>query len=401
MSTLFEVVELAPRDPILGLNEQFVADQRPGKVNLGVGVYYDDQGRVPLLQCVHQAETRRIQAASAHSYLPIEGLATFNQATRSMVLGKDHEAVTSGRAFTVQSVGGTGALKIGADYLKQLLPNAKVAISTPSWENHRALFERAGFEVIDYPYYDPQTRGLDLDGMLAALKALPAGSIVVLHACCHNPTGVDPTQAQWQAIVQVIKSQGHVPFLDMAYQGFGDGLIEDAWAVRYVVDQGLDCFISTSFSKSFSLYGERIGALTVVTGDAEQAKRVLSQVKRVIRTNYSNPPTFGGAVVAEVLGSDDLFTLWASELEQMRGRIKQMRQALVDKLAGAAVGQSFDFVLQQKGMFSYSGLTAAQVDRLREEHGIYAVSSGRICVAALNSQNIDTVASAIASVLKG
>ena len=401
MSTLFEAVELAPRDPILGLNEQYVADERPTKVNLGVGVYYDDQGRVPLLECVHQVELSRVQAAGAHSYLPIEGLTTLNNAARALVLGKDSQANTSGRAFTVQAVGGTGALKIGADYLKQLLPRAQVAISKPSWENHRALFERAGFEVVEYAYYDPETHGLNLEGMIKAINALPDRSIVVLHACCHNPTGVDPTPEQWQQIAQAVKAKQHVPFLDIAYQGFGDGLQEDAAAVRLFVDMGLNCFISTSFSKSFSLYGERIGALTVVTDSAEQAKKVLSQVKRVIRTNYSNPPTFGGAVVAEVLNNDKLFALWDSELAQMRVRIKQMREQLVSKLKSAGVATNFDFVLAQKGMFSYSGLTAAQVDTLREQHGIYAVSSGRICVAALNSRNIDTVANAIASVLKG
>lgn len=401
MSTLFEAVELAPRDPILGLNEQYNADERPGKVNLGVGVYYDDQGRVPLLKCVHQAETDRVKAAGAHSYLPIEGLAALNKAARELVLGKNSQAHTSGRAFTVQAVGGTGALKIGADYLKQLLPNAKVAISTPSWENHRALFERAGFEVVEYAYYDPKTHGLNLDGMLASLNALPENSIVVLHACCHNPTGVDPTPEQWRQIAQTVKSKNHVPFLDMAYQGFGDGLTEDAAAVRMFVEMGLNCLISTSFSKSFSLYGERIGALTVVTGSADEAKRVLSQVKRVIRTNYSNPPTFGGAVVAEVLNSDKLFAMWESELAEMRSRIKDMREQLVAKLKTAGVSTNFDFVLAQKGMFSYSGLTAEQVDRLRDQHGIYAVSSGRICVAALNSRNIDVVANAIAAVLKG
>ncbi len=400
MSTLFESVELAPRDPILGLNEQYVADERPGKVNLGVGVYYDDQGRVPLLACVHQAELERVQAAGAHGYLPIDGLASLNKAARALLLGKDSQAHTSGRAFTVQSVGGTGALKIGADYLRQLLPNAKVAISNPSWENHRALFERAGFEVVEYAYYDEHTHGLNLQGMLDSINALPKRSIVVLHACCHNPTGVDPSAEQWQAIAQAIKTKEHVPFLDIAYQGFGDGLEEDASAVRLFVEMGLNCLISTSFSKSFSLYGERIGALTVVTDDANAAARVLSQVKRVIRTNYSNPPTFGAAVVAEVLNNDKLFALWESELAAMRARIKEMRQQLVSKLQSAGARGNFDFVLNQKGMFSYSGLSALEVDQLREKHGIYAVSSGRICVAALNSGNIDAVVQAIAAARK-
>lgn len=401
MSKLFQSVELAPRDPILGLTEQYNTDTRSHKVNLGVGVYYDDNGRVPLLRCVHKAEVDRVQAQLAHSYLPIEGLANLNSGARELVLGKDSEANQSGRCVTVQSLGGTGALKIGADYLRALLPEAKVAISRPSWENHRALFEKAGFEVVEYPYYDPSSHGLDLDGMLEYLKSMPAKSIVVLHACCHNPTGVDPTPEQWAEIAQVVQDKDLVPFMDIAYQGFGDGLQEDAAAVRLFVEKGLNCLISTSFSKSFSLYGERIGALTLVTDSAEQAKRVLSQVKRVIRTNYSNPPTFGGAIVAETLNTPELFGMWDEELGEMRQRIKAMRSQLVSKLAENGVETNFDFVLAQKGMFSYSGLTAAQVDKLREEHAIYAISSGRICVAALNSKNIDTVAKAVASVIKG
>ena len=401
MSNLFQSVELAPRDPILGLTEQYNADTRSHKVNLGVGVYYDDNGRVPLLRCVHKVEVDRVQAQLAHSYLPIEGLANLNRGARALVLGKDSEAHMSGRSVTVQSIGGTGALKIGADYLRALLPGAKVAISRPSWENHRALFEKAGFEVLEYPYYDPKTHGLDLDGMLGFLKSLPSKSVVVLHACCHNPTGVDPTAAQWAEIAEVIAQKDLVPFMDIAYQGFGDGLEPDAAAVRLFVEKGLNCLISTSFSKSFSLYGERIGALTLVTDSQEQAARVLSQVKRVIRTNYSNPPTFGGAIVAEALNSPELFAMWDQELGEMRQRIKLMRSELVRKLADNGVQMNFDFVMSQKGMFSYSGLTAAQVDRLREDHAIYAISSGRICVAALNSKNIDTVAKAIASVIKG
>ncbi len=401
MSNLFQSVELAPRDPILGLTEQYNADTRSHKVNLGVGVYYDDNGRVPLLRCVHKAEVDRVQAQLAHSYLPIEGLANLNRGARALVLGNESEAHTSGRSVTVQSIGGTGALKIGADYLRALLPDAKVAISRPSWENHRALFEKAGFEVVEYPYYDPKTHGLDLDGMLEYLKSLPAKSIVVLHACCHNPTGVDPTAGQWGEIADVIAQKDLVPFMDIAYQGFGDGLEPDAAAVRLFVEKGLNCLISTSFSKSFSLYGERIGALTLVTDNADQASRVLSQVKRVIRTNYSNPPTFGGAVVAEALNSPELFAMWDQELGEMRQRIKLMRSELVKKLADNGVDMNFDFVMAQKGMFSYSGLTASQVDKLREDHAIYAISSGRICVAALNSKNIDVVAKAIASVIKG
>ncbi len=401
MTSLFASVELAPRDPILGLNEQFNADTRPGKVNLGVGVYFDDQGRIPLLKAVRQAEVARIEAAAARGYLPIEGIPGYNKGAQTLLLGKDSALIAAGRALTAQTLGGTGALKIGADFLKQLLPASKVVISDPSWENHRALFERAGFIVDTYPYYDAKTHGLNFPGMLAALKALPAKTIVLLHACCHNPTGVDPTFEQWQQIAQVVKEQDLVPFLDIAYQGFGDGVEEDASVVRLFADLDQTMLISSSFSKSFSLYGERVGAFTLVTSSKDESARVLSQVKRVIRTNYSNPPTHGGTIVASILNSPELYTLWTTELTEMRNRIRSMRTQLVAKLKEHGVTQDFDFVLTQRGMFSYSGLTSAQVDRLREEHGIYAVGSGRICVAALNSGNIDYVAKAIAQVLAG
>ncbi|MGB6104394.1 MAG: amino acid aminotransferase [Pusillimonas sp.] len=399
MKSLFESVELAPRDPILGLIEQYNADTRADKVNLGVGVYYDDQGRIPLLDAVSQAEVARIQAHAARGYLPIEGIPGYNKGAQTLLLGEGSPLLANGRALTAQTLGGTGALKIGADFLKQLLPGAKVVISDPSWENHRALFERAGFKVETYPYYDAASHGLNFDGMLAALKALPEQTVVVLHACCHNPTGVDPTFEQWQKIVEVVKNQNLVPFLDIAYQGFGDGLEEDAAVVRLFAQHDLTMLISSSFSKSFSLYGERVGALTLVSSSKEESGRVLSQLKRVIRTNYSNPPTHGGTVVSTVLNTPELYTLWTIELAAMRERIRTMRIQLVEKLKSNGVTQDFDFVLAQRGMFSYSGLTAPQVDRLRDEHGVYAVSSGRICVAALNSRNIDYVAAAIAKVL--
>ncbi|WP_439811477.1 amino acid aminotransferase [Bordetella bronchiseptica] len=400
MSTLFASVELAPRDPILGLNEQYNADTRPGKVNLGVGVYYDDEGRIPLLQAVRKAEVARIEAAAARGYLPIEGIAGYNTGAQALLLGADSPLAAEGRVLTAQALGGTGALKIGADFLRQLLPQSKVLISDPSWENHRALFERAGFPVETYPYYDAATHGLNFDAMLAALQAAPEQTVVVLHACCHNPTGVDPTLQQWEQIAAVVKARNLVPFLDIAYQGFGEGLEQDAAVVRMFAALDLTMFISSSFSKSFSLYGERVGALTVVAGSKDEAARVLSQLKRVIRTNYSNPPTHGGTVVSTVLNTPELFALWEKELAGMRDRIRLMRKELVEKIKAQGVAQDFSFVLAQRGMFSYSGLTAAQVDRLREEHGIYAVSSGRICVAALNSRNIDAVAAGIAAVLK-
>lgn len=400
MTSLFESVELAPRDPILGLNEQYNADARTGKVNLGVGVYYDDEGRIPLLESVSKAEVARIEAHAARGYLPMEGIAGYNKGAQTLLFGEGSSLIASGRVLTAQALGGTGALKIGADFLKGLLPDTKVVISNPSWENHRALFERAGFPVETYAYYDAATHGLDFAGMLASLQALPAQTIVVLHACCHNPTGVDPTFEQWQQIAQVIKDKNLVPFLDIAYQGFGDGLEEDASVVRLFAQQDITMLISSSFSKSFSLYGERVGALTLVSSSKDETVRVLSQLKRVIRTNYSNPPTHGGTVVSTVLNTPELYTLWSNELAGMRNRIRSMRIQLVEKLKAQGITQNFDFVLDQRGMFSYSGLTSQQVDRLREDHGVYAVSSGRICVAALNSRNIDYVAQAIASVLK-
>ena len=399
MTSIFANVELAPRDPILGLNEQYNADTRSTKVNLGVGVYYDDEGRIPLLQAVRQAEATRAEQQAPRGYLPIEGIATYDKGAQALLLGKDSELAASGRAVTFQALGGTGALKIGADFLAQINPQATVYISNPSWENHRALFERAGFKVENYPYYDAATHGLDFDAMLAFFQQLAPNSIVVLHACCHNPTGVDPSLAQWEEIASVIKERNLVPFLDIAYQGFGDGLEEDAQVVRLFAKLDIPMFISSSFSKSFSLYGERVGALTVLSASKDEAQRVLSQVKRTIRTNYSNPPTHGGTVVSMVLNSSELFAMWEKELGEMRDRIRLMRAQLVAKLKEHGTTQNFDFVLAQRGMFSYSGLTQAQVERLRNEHGIYAVNSGRICVAALNSRNIDAVAKAIAQVL--
>lgn len=400
MTSLFEHVELAPRDPILGLNEQYNADKRDGKVNLGVGVYYDKEGRIPLLKAVQSAEHALTAAANARSYLPIEGIADYNQGAQRLLLGADSPLIATGRAVTVQALGGTGALKIGADFLKLLQPSARVYISNPSWENHRALFQSAGFEVGTYTYYDATTHGLNYAGMQADLQAMPAGSIVVLHACCHNPTGVDPTSEQWAGIIQTVKEKQLIPFLDIAYQGFGAGLEEDAAIVRQFAAQDISVFISSSFSKSFSLYGERVGALTLITSSQEESQRVLSQVKRVIRTNYSNPPTHGGKVVATVLSNPELFQLWSDELAQMRDRIRSMREQLVSKLKAKVPHHNFAFVMEQRGMFSYSGLTAEQVDVLRDQHGVYAVSSGRICVAALNDHNIDYVVQAIASVLK-
>ncbi|HCV76817.1 amino acid aminotransferase [Pseudomonas oryzihabitans] len=399
--SLFSAVEMAPRDPILGLNEAYNADARPHKVNLGVGVYYDEQGHIPLLRAVAEAEKQRVAAQAPRGYLPIEGIAAYDQAVQHLLFGAESSLVRDGRAITVQAVGGTGALKIGADFLKRLLPDAVVAISDPSWENHRALFESAGFPVQTYRYYDAASNGLNREGFLADLQALPERSVVVLHACCHNPTGVDLQPADWQAVLDVVKARNLVPFLDIAYQGFGDGIEEDAQAVRLFADSGLTFLVSSSFSKSFSLYGERVGALTLVSESREESARVLSQVKRVIRTNYSNPPTHGATIVATVLSNSELRALWETELGEMRQRIRAMRNALVEGLATAGATRDFAFVNAQRGMFSYSGLTAEQVERLKSEFGIYAVSTGRICVAALNERNLPPTIQAIAAVLQG
>jgi aromatic-amino-acid transaminase len=392
---------MAPRDPILGLNEQFNADSNPNKVNLGVGVYYDENGKLPLLQCVLAAEKQMMEAPKARGYLPIDGIAAYDSAVQSLVFGADSEPVKGKRVATIQALGGTGGLKVGADFLKKVRPGAKVLISDPSWENHRALFTQAGFTVETYPYYDAARRGIDFDGMLTALNAAPEGTIAVLHACCHNPTGYDLDPAQWDRVIAAVKQRKLVPFLDMAYQGFGQGIREDGAVIQKWVAAGMDFFVSTSFSKSFSLYGERVGALSVLCADADEAARVLSQLKILIRTNYSNPPTHGAQVVATVLNTPALRAQWEQELAGMRTRIKKMRHALVDKLKAAGVKQDFGFIVDQVGMFSYSGLGKEQMQRLRSEFGVYGVDSGRICVAALNDGNIDYVAKSIAAVLAG
>lgn len=399
MASLFARVEMAPRDPILGLNEQFNADTNPAKVNLGVGVYYDDAGKLPLLRCVQEAEAQLQASPKPRGYLPIDGIPAYDKAVQALVFGEGAAILQEGRVATVQTIGGTGGLKVGADFLKRLNPEAQVLISDPSWENHRALFTNAGFSVSTYPYYDATNRGVNFEGMLGALSAAEAGTIFVLHACCHNPTGYDITPAQWAQVVEIVKARDLVAFLDMAYQGFGEGIAEDGAVVQQFVDAGLNFFVATSFSKSFSLYGERVGALSAVCSSKEETGRVLSQLKIVIRTNYSNPPTHGAQVVAMVLGTPELRKMWEDELAGMRTRIKQMRQALQDRLMVAGVKQDMSFITKQKGMFSYSGLNADQMKRLREEFGVYGVDSGRICVAALNSGNLDRVVNAIVAVM--
>ncbi|MDF0605337.1 aspartate/tyrosine/aromatic aminotransferase [Neisseriaceae bacterium TC5R-5] len=400
-ASIFSALELAPRDPILGLNEAFNADTRSTKVNLGVGVYSDDNGKIPLLAAVQAAEKARLNSMPPRGYQPIEGAAAYDVAVQNLVFGTDSELIAAGKVVTAQALGGTGALKIGADLLKRMNPSAKVYISNPSWENHRALFESANFAVENYPYYDASSRGVDFAGMKQYLSQLAAGSIIVLHACCHNPTGADLSLAQWAEVITLCQQYELVPFLDMAYQGFAEGIEADAAAVRLFAASGLQFFVSSSFSKSFSLYGERVGALSIVTASQEESARVLSQLKRVIRTNYSNPPIHGSAVVAAVLSNPELRKMWEEELAAMRERVRAMRHGLVEAIKAEGVSRDFSFVAQQRGMFSYTGLTAEQVEQLRSEFGIYAVSTGRICLAALNSKNLTYVAAAIAKVVKG
>lgn len=399
-ASLLASVEMAPGDPILGITEAYHADSNPKKINLGVGVYTDDAGKVPLLECVRHADQAILVNAAPWSYLPIDGLAAYDKAVQALVFGADSSVVAQGRGVTVQALGGTGALKVGADFLRRFSPGAQVLISEPSWENHRALFEGAGFQVNAYPYYDAATHGLDFAGMVGALGKAPAGTIVVLHVCCHNPTGVDLDPGHWAEVLEIVRTRGLVPILDSAYQGFAEGIEADGAVVRQFAAACSPVFVASSFSKSFSLYGERVGALSVATAAREEAARVLSQLKRVVRTNYSNPPTHGGKAVAAILTTPELRTLWEQELGAMRERIRAMRKGLVERLHARVPGTDFSFVMRQRGMFSYSGLTKQQVVRLREEFSVYAIETGRICVAALNSRNIDAAADAIAAVVR-
>ena len=392
---LFDAVPLAPADPILGMTEAFNADQRPEKVNLGVGVYLDDAGKLPLLSSVRAAQAALVE--KPWSYLPIDGMAAFDSVVRALVFGADSPAVAEGRVVTVQSLGGTGALKTGADFLHDVQGVTRVLISDPSWQNHRALFARAGFDVDTYRYYDAQSRSVDVDGMLADLAAAEPGTVVVLHACCHNPTGYDLTPEQWERVVTVVAERGLIAFLDMAYQGFGRGIAEDGAAVGLFADAGVSFLVSQSFSKTFSLYGERVGTLSVVTTSSEEARRVLSQLKIMIRTTYSNPPTHGASLVASVLSDDALRTEWEAELGGMRDRINDLRASLVAGLEAAGI-TDMGFIASQQGMFSYSGLTRDQMVALRTDHAIYGLDSGRICVAALNSSNLSRVIDAIVAV---
>ena len=389
---------MAPGDPILGLTEAYLADSRPNKVNLGVGIYVDEHGRIPLMRAVRQVEQQLANDAKPRGYLPIDGLPAYDTLTQQLLFGADSPLLAAGRVATAQTIGGSGALRVGADLLKKVLPTARIAISSPSWENHRVVFGNAGFEISDYRYYDPSTHGLDFAGMLEDLAQLDPGTVVLLHACCHNPTGVDLDAAQWQQVVELAKARKLLPFIDIAYQGFDEGIDADATAVRLFAASGIEAYVvANSYSKSFSLYGERVGALSMVGADRDEAARLRSKIKQTIRANYSSPATHGGALVAGVLGNATLRAQWEAELAEMRERIHAMRAGLVEKLAAHGAPQ-FGFIQQQAGMFSYSGLSRAQVDRLREEFAIYALGTGRICVAALNRGNLETVAAAVAAV---
>ncbi|MCW2003582.1 aromatic amino acid aminotransferase [Xanthomonas campestris] len=399
--SFFANVEQVPGDPILGLTEAYNADSRPNKVNLGVGIYYDENGRIPLLRAVQKIEQQLALDAKPRGYLPIDGLAAYDKATQELLFGTESALVASGRVATSQTVGGSGALRVGADLLKKLLPTSTIAISNPSWENHRAVFGAAGFEVVDYTYFDAASHGLNFDGMLADLAKLEPGTVVLLHACCHNPTGADLSREQWKQLAGLLKERNLFPFVDIAYQGFDKGIEADAYAVRLLAAEGIDTYVvASSYSKSFSLYGERVGALSVVSATAAEAKAVQSQVKRIIRTIYSSPSTHGAALVAGVLTSPELRDVWEQELTEMRERIHALRAGLVAKLAALGAPE-FEFIQRQAGMFSYSGLTKSQVDRLRDEFAIYAVGTGRICVAALSQRNLDYVAQAVATVSRG
>lgn len=399
-TSLFAHVPAYGGDPILSLMETFQKDPRPTKVSLSIGIYFDEEGRLPVLESVRRAETGGLQQIGPRPYLPIEGAAAYRDAVQKLVFGAEHEAVKSGRIATLQSLGGSGALKVGADFLKYYFDQSEVWVSDPTWENHIALFEGAGLKVHTYPYYDNATGQLRFDDMLATFKTLPSRSIVLMHASCHNPTGVDLTQAQWQQLIPVIAQQGLIPFIDMAYQGFGDGLDEDAYAIRALASAGVQFFVANSFSKNFSLYGERCGGLHVVCSDAAAADTVLGQLKATVRRNYSSPPTHGEVVITQVLNNPELYALWQQELAEMRERIKAMRESL-HKVLSARFGaeRNFDYFLTQRGMFSYTGLSEAQVNRLRDEFGVYLVRSGRMCMSGLSTKNVDYVANAMAQVL--
>lgn len=397
---MFERIPAYAGDPILSLIEVFLKDERANKVNLGVGLYYDEEGRIPLLESVRSAESARLSQLGPRSYLPMEGLASYRAAMAELLFGKDHPVMQENRLATIQTIGGSAALKIGADFLKRYFPESQIWISDPSWDNHRVVFEGAGLTVNEYPYYDPASNNVRIEATLAALKALPSKSIVLFHPCCHNPTGVDFTREHLEKIIPIMLENDLIAFMDMAYQGFAEGLQDDAWPVRAMAASGVACLVSSSFSKNLSFYGERCGGLSVVCQTAAEAQSVLGQLKAGVRRIYSSPPTHGAAVVAEVLTNPQLRQIWEGEVTAMRERIRAMRQKLFDVMQPQVKDRDLSYFLTQRGMFSYTGLSADQVDQLKEEYAIYLIRSGRMCLAGLNLHNVDYVAECFAAVMR-
>ena len=401
MSTsLFSDIPAGITDPILGVTEAFRNDSHPGKVNLGVGIYQDAAGKIPMLDAVKRAAQLWMASEDTKTYLPIEGVAAYNTTTQELLFGKNSPLITEKRIATVQSVGGSGGLKLAIEFIRRFFPDSTVYISDPSWENHRLLFETAGAKVETYPYYDPKTNGLRAADMLEALRSLKPKSTVLLHACCHNPTGVDLDANTWREVVEICAERDLIPLIDFAYQGFAEGLQEDSAPIRLFADKGLTFLVVNSYSKSFAVYRERCGALSVVTASQKEATNIVSQLKRIVRTLYSSPPSYGAQLIALVLSTPELRTLWESELTVMRTRIHEMRELFASKLAEAIPHRDFSFILKQRGMFSYSGLSVEIVRELRERYHIYALDSGRICVAAMNPQNIDYICDSMASLVR-
>ena len=396
---MFEHIEPFAGDPILSLNDDFQKDPRSHKINLSIGIYFDDDGRIPVLDCVRRAEAQMLDQGGAKPYLPIEGDANFRREVQALLFGADSPAIAAGRIATLQTVGSSSALKVGADFLKRWFPDSGVWVSDPTWDNHRSMLEGAGLKVSTYPYYDAATGGVRFDAMCEAIAKLAPRSVVLLHACCHNPTGVDLTTAQWEQLVPILKRGELLPFLDLAYQGYGDGIDADAFAIRALAAAEVPFFLANSFSKSMSLYGERAGALSLVCPTAAQASLAFGQLKATVRRNYSSPAIHAGGVVARVLGEPALRASWIADVDSMRERIKAMRKSLHEVLSAKVPGRDFGYFLTQRGMFSYTGLSAAQVDRLREEHAVYLIRSGRMCVAGLNTHNVEATANAIAAVV--
>ena len=395
---MFQYIPAYAGDPILSLVEDFLKDERINKVNLSIGLYYDEKGLIPVLPSVIEAKKRILPKNDPLLYLPMEGLAGYCKVTQHLLFGENHTALAENRIATIQTLGGSGALKVGADFLHQYFPTSQVWVSNPTWDNHIAIFEGAGFKVNRYPYFDAETCGIDFASMLETLKTLPAQSIVLLHPCCHNPTGADLTHDQWDKVVELLAERELIAFLDIAYQGFGQDLDDDAYVIRLIAEKRLPCLLSNSYSKNFSIYGERCGGLSVYCDNVDEASRVLGQLKATVRRIYSSPPNFGAQIVTTVLSDPQLKALWVSEVQQMRDRILAMRQIMVDVLTQTLPEKDFSYLLKQRGMFSYTGFSAEQVDQLRERFAIYLVRNGRMCLTGLNSSNVEYVAQAFAQV---